>query len=417
VAYRDLGLPIYLILVVIGLSSCSMNIPTAAVPPPLPVQRTDEKIGTTLFPLPVLATNPNSGNDYGFLPVWIFPREDKAMGLIIAPSVIYNEEDGTAFAFRVLAYPTSEVHYRLIANQSTGTNTEYELMYDNKGMGPQDWAYGLLLNYNSDYFPRFYGFGNNSAEDDETSYTSRTREAVAHLGYQVTQSLELIWQERLTMTSLSDKHLPSLPATVELFPEAVRIRQNTTFAHRLSLSYDTRDLEDTPTCGLLARVYGETAAKALGSDASYDRVGVVIKGFQPLDADRRFITAIRLEGQFMLREEDTPFFEWPQLGGFGSNRGYGEWRFIDRNMVAFTLEQRIEAFSLNHFGVISHWEIAPFFDVGKVFPTIGKFNFRDLKPVGGLGLRATVRPQVVGHVDFGFGQEGSAVFMGLDYPF
>lgn len=404
-------------LMVIGLSNCSMKVPAAVVPPPLPVQRTGEKIDTTLFPLPVLATNPNSGNDYGFLPVWIFPREDQAMGLILAPSVIYNEEDGTAFAFRLLAYPTSEVHYRLIVDQSTGVNSEYEFFYDNKAMGARDWTYGLLLNYNSDYFPRFYGFGNTSAEDDETSYTSRTREALGYLGFLFTDRLELIWQERLTMTSLSDKHLPSLPSTVELFPEAMRIRQNTTFAHRLSLNYDTRDFEDTPTCGLLASVYGETAIKALGSDASFDRVGVVFKGFQPLDADRRFITAVHLEGEFMLRQEDTPFYEWPQLGGFGSNRGYGEWRFIDRNMIAFTVEQRIEAFSLQHFGVVSHWEIAPFFEFGKVFPTIGKFNFRSLKPVGGLGLRASVRPQVVGHVDFGFGQEGTAVFMGLDYPF
>ncbi|MDD3581536.1 MAG: BamA/TamA family outer membrane protein [Desulfobacca sp.] len=416
-AHRNLGLPIFLILLMVGFSSCSMKVPAAVVPPPLPVQRTDEKIDTTLFPLPVVATDPNSGNDYGFLPVWIFPRDDKAMGLILAPSVIYNEKDGTAFAFRLLAYPTSEVHYRLIASQSTGTNTEYEFFYDNQSLGARDWSYGCLLNYNSDYFPRFYGFGNNSNKDDETSYTSRTREALGHLGYQFTERLELRWQERLTMTTLSDKHLPSLPATVALFPDVMQNRRNTSFVHRLTLNYDTRDLPDTPTCGLLASVYGETASKALGSDASFDRVGIILKGFQPWDADHRFVTAIRLEGEFLLRQEDTPFYEWPHLGGFFSNRGYGEWRFIDRNMVALSLEQRIEVFRLSHFGVISHWEAAPFFDLGKVFPTLGKFDLRSLKASGGLALRASVRPQVVGHVEFGFGEEGSAVFMGLDYPF
>lgn len=406
-----------LLLLMLNLSSCSMNVPSTLIPPPLPVQRTNEEVETTLFPLPVIATDPNTGNDYGFLPVWIFPRSDKAMGLIFAPSVIYNEENGTMFAFRVLAFPSKETRYWLIAEKSTGINSYVEFWYDTKALQKDDWSYGLQFYHDSDSYPRFYGFGNRSQEDNETSYTSRILAIRGYLGYKFTDYLELSWQERLNTTSLSDHHLASLPPTVELFPEVMETRRTTTFAHRLSLSYDTRDLPDTPTCGVLARLFGETAAKALGSDSSFDRLGLEFKGFQPLDENRRFITAIRLQGEFLLREEDTPFYEWPFLGGFYTNRGYGEWRFIDRNMIAFTLEQRIEVFRLNHFGVTSHWEVAPFLDVGKVFPTVGKFNLRHLKPVGGIALRATVRPQVVGHIDVGVGREGSAVFMGLGYPF
>jgi hypothetical protein len=123
-------------------------------------------------------------------------------------------------------------------------------------------------------------------------------------------------------------------------------------------------------------------------------------------------------GDFMTRQTGTPFYRWPSLGGYETNRGWGDWRWIDRNMVALTLEQRFDVFQLHHFGVVTHFEVAPFVDVGKVFPTFGNFNLRNLHPAAGIALRAIVRPQVVGHVEVGIGRGGNnAVFMGLGYPF
>jgi outer membrane protein assembly factor BamA len=193
--------------------------------------------------------------------------------------------------------------------------------------------------------------------------------------------------------------------------------RNTTSAHRLTLSYDTRNIKETPTCGFLGSLYAETALNTLGSDASYDRLGLDLKGFQPWDADQRFVTAIRLTTELMTRQRNTPFYELPTLGGFETNRGYGEDRYIDRNMIAFSLEQRIRIFTMHHYGVDSHWEVAPFLDIGKVFPTPGRFNLAHLHTTGGISFRAVVRPTIVGHVDIGVGREGNAIFMGLGYPF
>jgi hypothetical protein len=35
----------------------------------------------------------------------------------------------------------------------------------------------------------------------------------------------------------------------------------------------------------------------------------------------------------------------------------------------------------------------------------------------GIGVRAVVRPNIIGRVDVGFGHDGPAVFVGLGYPF
>jgi hypothetical protein len=408
-----------LILLCFSLSGCSFSFPASLLPPPLPVQRENNQVESSLFPLPVIGTDPNTGNDYGFLPVWVFPRDDKAIGMILAPSAIYNDLAGSSLAFRLLAYPSKEVQYRVIADPSTKIRSSYEFAYEKTASQPEDWFYTGLFTYDCDIFPRFYGFGNFSSASDQTSYTSRSRTVSGSLGYRFSQAVEISWYEKFNITSLSDNHLPDLRATGTVFPEVMQDQRNTAFIHGISCNYDTRDYKETPTCGLLARVFAETSTNFFGSDSSYDRVGFEFKGFQPWDPDdRKYITAVRLAGDFMTRETNTPFYRWPTLGGYETNRGWGDWRWIDRNMVTFTVEQRFDVFQLSHFGVISHLEVAPFVDVGKVFPTFGEFNFRNLHPAAGIALRAVVRPQVVGHVEVGIGRGGNnAVFMGLGYPF
>lgn len=406
-------------LVGIFLGGCSFTFPSFLLPPPLPVERQNDRVESTLFPLPVVGTDPNTGTDYGVLPVWVFPRQDKAIGMILAPSVIDNDFAGTSLAFRLMAYPSKEVHYRIVADPSTQIRSFFEFAYEKSATQPQEWFYTGLFNYDCDIFPRFYGFGNDSNASDQTNYTSRGRTLNASLGYRFTEAVEVSWYERFNTTTLSDNHLVNLRSTAQVFPQVMQDRRNTAFIHGLSCSYDTRDYKDTPTCGFLGRIYAETSRKFLGADSSYDRVGFELKGFQPWDLEtRRWITAVRLAGDFMTRESGTPFYRWPTLGGFRTNRGWGDWRWIDRNMVTFSLEQRVDVFRFSRFGVVTHFEVAPFVDVGKVFPTFGRFSFRGLHPAAGLALRAVVRPQVVGHIEVGIGRGGNnSVFMGLGYPF
>jgi hypothetical protein len=403
----------------LSLCGCSFTFPASLLPPPLPVVRENDQVKSTFFPLPVIATDPNTGNDFGVLPVWIFPRDDKAIGLIMAPSAIYNDLAGSSLAYRLLAYPSKDVHYRLIADPSTKIRSFFEGAYEKTATQAGDWFYTGLVNYDCDIFPRFYGFGNDSNSSNQTNYTSRRRNLEGSLGYRISPAVEISWHERWNLTSLSENHLPNLRSTGSVFPAVMQDTRNTASTHGLSLSYDTRDFKETPTCGSLARIFAETSLTFLGADSSYDWVGFELRGFQPTNPDDRWsVTAVRLAGDFMTRETNTPFYRWPTLGGYTTNRGWGEWRWIDRNMLAFSLEQRFDVYQFSHFGVVTHLEVAPFVDVGKVFPTFSQFNFRNLHPAAGIALRAVVRPQVVGHVEVGIGRGGNnAVFMGLGYPF
>jgi hypothetical protein len=62
-------------------------------------------------------------------------------------------------------------------------------------------------------------------------------------------------------------------------------------------------------------------------------------------------------------------------------------------------------------------EISPFVDLGKVFHSADEQPLSHLHPVGGLGFRAVVIPQVVAYVDLGTSGGGPEAFTGIDYPF
>ena len=73
--------------------------------------------------------------------------------------------------------------------------------------------------------------------------------------------------------------------------------------------------------------------------------------------------------------------------------------------------------SLTMMGIQSNFEIAPFFDIGSVFPTVPDVQAKNFRPVYGSAFRVAVKPNVVGDVELGVGKEGMAVFVDINYPY
>ena len=114
---------------------------------------------------------------------------------------------------------------------------------------------------------------------------------------------------------------------------------------------------------------------------------------------------------------DVPFFEQSSLGGQNNLRGFGQDRYIDKHLIAFSVEERIHLIRTKLAGVTADFEIAPFLDTGQVFNSYNDLSFKDYRMTPGLGFRGIVRPNVVGRVDYGYSREGGAIFAGLDFPY
>jgi hypothetical protein len=90
---------------------------------------------------------------------------------------------------------------------------------------------------------------------------------------------------------------------------------------------------------------------------------------------------------------------------------------VDNNLAVLNAEVRAQVWERDLFGTHGVFELAPFFDVGRVGHTLGYDPFDELHPAGGVGFRGIALPFVVAYVDVGYGGEGVAVFSGINYPF
>jgi hypothetical protein len=73
-------------------------------------------------------------------------------------------------------------------------------------------------------------------------------------------------------------------------------------------------------------------------------------------------------------------------------------------------------FETHWFHVNADWRMDPFIAVGQVYPNFASIA-SNVRGVFGLGLRAFVRPNVLGRVDLAYGTDGFTAYVILGYPY
>jgi outer membrane protein assembly factor BamA len=370
----------------------------------------------SFFPLPAFDTDPNEGETYGVLPVWMFKDTDGRVRSILAPSVTYNEIRGVTGTFRFFYYPGGTERLDLVASYSEKIDRELDLHYRNLDLFGGRFHADLQLLHERTSSVRFFGIGPESQEEDETNMTLEVTGVYAIFGVNITRTMRLSLGETLQRFEVGRGGVPGLPFTGDVFPDLPGIEGATIHAQRVALIHDSRDSRTTPTEGLYASVFAEASTELLGSDADYIRAGVEGIFLKPF-LDRRVIFVSRGLFEGISGESSTPFEVLPRLGGVDSLRGFGENRFFGDARLLFDVEVRLKVLRMRVFGVNAEFEIAPFVDVGKVFDSWSQFLDTPFEITPGVGFRGLAPPSVVGHIEFAYSREGPAIYVGLDYPF
>jgi hypothetical protein len=169
-------------------------------------------------------------------------------------------------------------------------------------------------------------------------------------------------------------------------------------------------------------LFAGVADEGFLSSVSYAYFGIDARHYAPLTD--RITLATHAALRYLPVGKSAPFWALGRLGGDRSVlgdrqalRGYGDDRFIDNNVFAANIELRSRVLGMQLFSTQVSFEVAPFVDVGRVFQRMGDNPLEQLHWVGGVGVRGIAKPHVVGYVDAGYGEEGIAVFSGIDYPF
>jgi hypothetical protein len=367
--------------------------------------------------LPVIDTDPNRGITGGFMPIWVLKEKDgERIEQIHAPSITYNKYFGAIPTYRYYWYPESDS--TLVLRGAVG-KYEHEVLGDYQDATLLNTAVDLSLRvqYNTDSGQRFFGFGPDTEKDKETNYKEE------YFMYRVTAGVPIFLQSRwrvhlsdmFTTNKLSDGPIPNLDSFTRTFPGAAHPGFKPIHADRLILDYDTRDHAVTTSQGAYLQSFAELAAKDLGSSQDFARYGLDMRYYHRWREDSSRVTAVQT--QFEQVTGDAAFWLQPRLGGKYCLRAYGSGRYTERGLLTANVEQRFTLYKVKLADVWTEFELAPFAGLGTSFHEPGRMASRYTRPVVGVATRAVARPQVVGSVDFGVGQEGLAVFMDINYSF
>ena len=406
-----------LLLVTLLLSACTTMVPRERLPYPLTTDESGDQVKVVTIPLPAIASSPNEGITAGALTAFLLHDKKDEVNSLLAPQINYNKYYGTTFSLYGAFYTSPQQSMEATLTQSTSINNDYEFRYLDRDFLGRKLDLNAFLYYWNDGSARFFGFESSSKKEDETNYDDREYGFTFTLGYPIAKHFQIVVGERLRKVDIREGLVSSLPFIGSVYtPEQVPgVNGFTTHAQKLSLIYSTLDSATMPTYGGYMKLSAEISAKILGSSADYRHFEGEIKGFVPLD-NARYITAFRFVYNQTLGN-NVPFLERSILGGETTLRGYGRNRFIDSSYFLCNLEERIRLFRWEIFKVTADWEAAPFIDLGAVMKSLDTSNSRNFEFNPGIGLRAVIRPNIVGRIDVGFGKEGPAVFVGLGYPF
>ena len=161
-------------------------------------------------------------------------------------------------------------------------------------------------------------------------------------------------------------------------------------------------------------IYSEWAVLNYNGDfgSDFDFTSYIIDNRFYVPVKKNTVLAAQLYGQFTLG--NAPFNMLSLMGGESLMRGYYLGRYRDKNLIAGQLEYRILPFKFSR-----RWGASAFMAAGQVYDENETFQFKNLLPTGGLGLRFLVFPEkdIYTRVDVAFTEEGRGIYFFIGEAF
>ena len=241
----------------------------------------------SFVPVPEIILDPNEGNTYGLMGVWMFLDENSEIQYMVAPDIRYNVTKGVFPVFRLFGYPTPTRRYKIAIGQVDDQGRDYEAEYYDRGLLEGHAFLRAKALFEHDSTERFFGFGNTLAmsrtrrttpagpstpgSSPDTGSCRRSTSPIACAS--AASALARAGERRaVPHRAAATGCATPRPNTVESW--LMRPLPGHYFSNRIEFGYDTRDSIDLPTQGALSRVYVDMADRALGSSTSYTKFGV-----------------------------------------------------------------------------------------------------------------------------------------------
>lgn len=174
-----------------------------------------------------------------------------------------------------------------------------------------------------------------------------------------------------------------------------------------SFQIDTRDNPTDPHRGLYLLLKETVYPEFLGTaDVTDWSMTFTLCGYQPLW--KGGLLAGDLYAQF--NSPDAPWILREEIGGVpGRMRGYYAGRYIDSNQITAQVELR------QH--IVSRFGCVAWIGAGTVFPSLRGFEWKNILPNYGIGLRVEFKHNMNLRIDFGIGKQTAGFCFGFSEAF
>ena len=249
----------------------------------------------------------------------------------------------------------------------------------------------------------FFGLGPHSKLADRTDFSLTSSSYGAVGGYQFTSWLNLAGRAAYLTMSNGPGEDRKFPDIRERFDDltAPGLNRQPDFLNLSSAALvDFRDRPGNPHSGGMFGISLSRFDDRGSEEFDFSRLAIDGRYYATLGSDQR-VMAFRFFTLF--DDEDpgtrTPFYVQETLGGDGSLRGFRDFRFRDNNLLFLSAEYRWEASPA--------FELAFFYDRGKVFSKRSDFDFSGLEKGFGFGIRLKTPDSVLLRLDFARSREHS----------
>ncbi|WP_337866837.1 BamA/TamA family outer membrane protein [Ignavibacterium sp.] len=342
----------------------------------------------------------------------------------------YNEYVGATLGFEAVSCPAAYHNYWVSGFLSSdGKNKGINIHIENLNFGNETkFGYELFADFFRDPRFRFYGVGADAKEEDKTNYTHQENSALLDLFWMPVDKIRFTVGGKVRNVDVldgNDKIRNIMPWTNDFtnpggkFENIPGIKGATVYGGRVSIIYDGRNSEFTPSAGFYGRViaeYNHISDQVVTTSSPIENYGKFYVDLREYisTADQRLTLLLR-NSWTLTTDENIPFFEQAKLGGDFSNRAFDNGRFYGQHSVFASMEIRIQTMSIVFMGVPMDLEMAPFLDAGQVFSDAefkGRFNVNP-----GMSIRILNRPNlgIVGNA--AIGQDGLIFTGGVTLPF
>lgn len=150
--------------------------------------------------------------------------------------------------------------------------------------------------------------------------------------------------------------------------------------------------------------------KVLGGTHKFELTRFDLRYYLKPFKKKKDVLAFQLIGHFS--HGDVPFSELALFGSDEILRGYREGRYVERNLLAGQLEYR-KTFGDSRYGMVA------FVGGGDVYRNLGDFNFKNIRPNFGLGLRFLLdkKENLNIRLDWGFGDDSNNIYLNIAEAF